>query len=744
MQISEELNFILLAAFNEASRRNHEYLTPEHILYATISTKAAQKLIVDLGGQVDRLKSNLEKYFSEHIKIIKNQEPVQSLAFQNVMSRAIWHTSSAQKKELSVGDVLVSIFDEQESFAAYYFQQEGISRYNLLTYISHSTEDHLAFQDDKPKTETKDQAKEEDDFLARFSIDLVKKAQEEKVDPLIGRDEVLERMIQVLARRNKNNPILVGNPGVGKTALAEGLALKVAQEKVPPFLKDSFIYSLDLGAILAGTKFRGDFEDRLKKIFQILDKKEKVIIHLDEIHNIVGAGATSGGSLDVSNLLKPILTAGQIKCIGSTTYEEYRKFFEKDRALARRFQKIEVPEPTEEETCKILFGLKSRYEDYHQVVYKEEALKRASFLSKKYLLDRYLPDKALDLIDEAGAQACLSRNNQDKVTTISSIEIEKVLSKIAKIPLETVSASEWQELKNLSALLPKRIFGQEEALKKVIEAIKRNRVGFGQEEKPVASLLLVGPTGVGKTELARQLALALGIKLHRFDMSEYQEKVTVSRFIGASPGYVGYEEGGLLVETIRKSPTSILLLDEIEKAHPDIFNTLLQVMDYATLTDSSGQKADFRNVILIMTSNAGAREMEKNPLGFEQISSANEGFTKAVEKLFSPEFRNRLDGVIPFKNLDQKIILKIVKKEIKNFKEQLKKKKVILKVTVASYQWLAEKSFSSKLGAREVFRLVEDKIKSFFVDEVLFGRLAQGGEAKVEVKDNDLKVYFLD
>jgi ATP-dependent Clp protease ATP-binding subunit ClpA len=560
---------------------------------------------------------------------------------------------------------------------------------------------------------------------------------------LIGRQDLLERTIQVLCRRMKNNPVHIGEPGVGKTAITEGLAQRIADGTVPAVLKDYTIYRLDMGAMLAGTRYRGDFEERMKQIIQTLEKKDKVILFIDEIHTVVGAGAVSGGSMDASNMLKPALAAGRLRCIGTTTYEEFKKYFARDRALSRRFQRIEIPEPSEEESEDILKGLQSKYEEYHNVHYTEEAIKQAVHLSAQYINDRYLPDKAIDVIDECGAYMRMkyeASDQQSEPVTITEYEIEKVVSKMAKIPERSVSVSEKDRLQNLEPDLKSVVFGQENAVSNVVEAVKRSRAGFRRADKPVASFLFVGPTGVGKTELARQLADTLGIEMVRFDMSEYQEKHTVSRLIGSPPGYVGYEEGGLLVESIRKTPHAVLLLDEVEKAHQDIFNVLLQMMDYATVTDNTGKKADFRNVIIIMTSNAGARDIGKPMIGFGERQVTSQAVQDAVERIFSPEFRNRLDKVVYFDNLPQRVIEDIVRKEIMAFNEQLSEKHVRLEMTQEAISWLARHGYSEEFGARNIARLVEEKIKSYFVDAVLFGELQHGGEAEAAVEDDDIVI----
>jgi ATP-dependent Clp protease ATP-binding subunit ClpA len=645
----------------------------------------------------------------------------------------------------------VSILDETKSFGAFYLKKAGITLYNLLEVISHggllsSDPDNRQRQEEAPET---DEGEEEEargaggrrrlrrSALEMFTRELTKAAREGELEPLIGREDILERTVQVLCRRLKNNPVLVGDPGVGKTAIAEGLAQRIAEENVPELLKGYEVFLLDMGSVVAGTRYRGDFEERLKQVIKELEKKERVILFIDEIHTIVGAGAVSGGSLDASNILKPAIASGRIRCLGSTTYDEFKKYFERDRALSRRFQKIEVTETTPEETFQILQGLRDRYEEYHQVKYTDEALQSAVDLSDQYINDRFLPDKAIDVIDEAGAYMRILAFRGGLTTSpepvLTQTDIEKVVSKIAKIPEKTVSASEVDRLMTLSEDLQSVLFGQDQAIEAVVQAVKNSRAGFREPNKPVANFLFVGPTGVGKTELARQLADNLGIAMHRFDMSEYQERHTVSRLIGSPPGYVGYDEGGLLTDAIRKTPHAVLLLDEVEKAHPDIFNVLLQIMDYATLTDNAGRKADFRNVILIMTSNAGARELGKASIGFGERVIGKDAIVDAVDRIFNPEFRNRLDSVVSFNRLDERVILQIVDKEIRFFEAQLVEKGINLEVSDACRHYLAEKGYSPEFGARNIARLVQQKIKDFFVDSVLFGELKKGGKAYVDL-----------
>ncbi len=746
MNINRELNNIISTAYQEAKEKKHEFLTPEHILYAALFSREGRQIFDDLGANTGQLEKNLKQYFMEHMKGDYNDDPAQSLGFKNIMERAFLHVVSAEKEEMDIGDVLVALIDEKDSFASFFMQQEGITRLDLLRYVSHGptgffTRQEAPEEEQEDDEEQEPSAKKSSRLLKAFTTDLTEKAANGEMDPLIGREDILKRTIQVLCRRLKNNPVHVGDPGVGKTAITEGLAQLIVDHKVPGPLEGYRIFSLDMGGLIAGTKYRGDFEERLKRVLQELQKLEKVILFIDEIHTVVGAGAVSGGSMDASNILKPVLSSGKLRCIGSTTYEEYKKYFERDRALSRRFQKIEVNEPTVEETYQILLGLKDSYEKHHELEFTDEALRAAVDLSAKYINDRYLPDKAIDVMDEAGAYVRLFPEAPgNKKKKLTEQDIEKVVAAIAKIPERSVSGTESIKLKDMESQLKSVVFGQDHAIELVVQAIKRSRAGFHKPDKPVANLLFVGPTGVGKTELARQLASIMGVPLHRFDMSEYQEKHTVSRLIGAPPGYVGYDEGGLLTDAIRKNPHSVLLLDEIEKAHEDVFNTLLQIMDYATLTDNNGKKADFRNVIIIMTSNAGAREIGKPLVGFGERNVTRDAISGAVENIFTPEFRNRLDGVVTFNNLDLEIMKMIVKKELGEFEAQLKEKKVNIKATEQCITWLAQKGFSPLFGAREVARLVQEKIKNFFVDEVLFGKLAGGGGAVVDVINDEIKI----
>lgn len=748
MKLDDITNRVLIAAYNEAKYNGHEYFTPEHILYASLFFNEGAAIIENCGASVEIIKNELVKFFSENIPVVENADPIESVGVNNVMQSTAYHCISSGKDVIRIGDIIVSLFNEKDSFASYILQKNGLKRIDVLKYISHgvslvpkaneasleSAESYVNADDEE------ESASDQSEFLKNFTIDLVEKAQKGKVDPLIGREDILERTIQVLSRRLKNNPIHVGDPGVGKTAITEGLARLIVDNKVPKSLKNSKIYYLDMGSMLAGTKYRGDFEERMKKVLNEIQSQENAIVYIDEIHTIVGAGSVSDGAMDASNIIKPFLTQGTLRFIGSTTYEEYKKYFEKDRALSRRFQKIDVTEPGVEDTYKILMGLKDRYEDYHKVKYTDGALRLAAELSAKYIQDRHLPDKAIDVIDETGAYVRLHCENDKKVITITEKDIELTVSSIAKIPKKSVSNNEINQLKNLDKKLKKEIFGQDKAIDTVVGAIKRSRAGFNEPEKPVASLFFVGPTGVGKTELCKQLSSILGIPLIRFDMSEYQEKHTVARLIGAPPGYVGYEEGGLLTDAIRKTPYCVLLLDEIEKAHPDIYNILLQIMDYATLTDNNGKKADFRNVILIMTSNAGAREVGRAMIGFDSRSVERSAILKEVERIFSPEFRNRLDEIAVFNHINEDMAQLIAKKAMKMFEDKLQTKNIKLTVTGKFYKWLAQKGLSSNYGAREILRIVQERIKTYFVDEVLFGQLSSGGTAVVDIVDDEIKI----
>jgi len=758
MKISLELQDIFNNAYQNAKARHHEYLTPEHILFALMSHEEQKRLLEESGGDLTILSELLEKYFEKDLESIIEGEPHQSIGFQSVLERAVFHTSGVGKKDLEPGDLIVAILDEAESYASFALKKAGVEKVILLRILSHGYDDEDSDLEDEeydesemdsfldgPELEAEPGNKPgspKKDFLSQFTTNLTDLAREGKLEFMIGRDELLERTIQVLCRRLKNNPIHVGEPGVGKTAITEGLAQWIVQEKVPNALKGFTVYSLDMGSLVAGTRYRGDFEERLKKVIKELTALPKVILFIDEIHTIVGAGAVSGGSMDASNLLKPALSSGQLRCIGSTTFEEYKKYFEKDRALSRRFQKIDITEPTPEEALGILKGLQPKYEEYHKVRYSEEALKAAVDLSHQFINDRHLPDKAIDLMDESGAwvRNFLYKGPEEDYAAVNLAEIEKVLSRVARIPERTVSRGEKELLADLNTRLKATIYGQDSAIEQAVNAIKRSRAGFRKPTKPVGSFLFVGPTGVGKTELANQLAQELGLSIHRFDMSEYQEKHTVSRLVGSPPGYVGFEDGGLLTDAIRKQPHSVLLLDEIEKAHVDIYNILLQIMDYATLTDNAGRKSDFRNVILIMTSNAGARDVGKSLIGFENRQVNESAISKALERTFTPEFRNRLDKVITFSSLPLEVVRLVVKKELKDFEKLLEAKKVTLETSNEALDWLATHGYSEEFGARNVARLVEDKVKAWFVDAVLFGALSDGGHARVELEGGEIVI----
>jgi ATP-dependent Clp protease ATP-binding subunit ClpA len=743
--ISKELEGTLNTALKEAKSRRHEYVCLEHLLYALLQDKDASGAIINCGGDIDRLRKGLEEFFQTHLETLpggSDHQPQQTLSFHRVLQRAVIHAQSAEKKEINGGNLLIAMFREPDSYAVYLLQEQGITRFDLVNYISHGISKIAAAEEWPPQSEEEQSEEEKPDRrvkpLEAFAVNLVAKAQHGNIDPLIGRDDEIERTIHVLCRRRKNNPIYVGDPGVGKTALAEGLALKIHHGEVPAVLKDAVIYALDMGALLAGTKFRGDFEARLKGVLAGLKKLPNSILFIDEIHTIVGAGATSGGSMDASNILKPALASGELKCIGSTTYHDYKSYFERDRALARRFQRIEVPEPSQDEAYKILEGLKPHYEKHHGVHYSTGAIRAAVQLSAKHINDRKLPDKAIDVIDEVGAAVKIQPPDKRK-KSIGAKDIERIVAKIAKIPPRSVSTSDKEQLQNLDRDLKLTVFGQDTAIDTLTSTIRLSRSGLGHPEKPIGCFLFSGPTGVGKTEVAKQLAQIMGIEFIRFDMSEYMEKHTVSRLIGAPPGYVGFDQGGLLTDAINRNPYAVLLLDEIEKAHPDLFNILLQVMDHAALTDNNGKKADFRNIILIMTTNAGAREMSGAPLGFGARSNAGKG-KEAIEKMFSPEFRNRLDAMIVFNSLSMEIIERVVDKFIIELDHQLNEKKVFLQLTVKARRWLAEKGYDPSFGARPMARLIQNEIKRVLADEILFGRLQSGG--KVEVDENEGKLAF--
>ena len=739
----------LIGASNEATNRQHEFVCLEHLLFALIQNDRGATIIRQCNGNVARLRANLEEYLKTKLERIPDAsfvEAQQTLAFQRVIQRAILHVKYSSKDQVTVGDLLAAIFTEPESHAAYFLGIEGITRLSVLEYISHGVS-RIEWQTEETELQEGELDATQDESrgtnpLAQFTTNLNERAKSGQIDPLIGREKEIERTVQILVRRTKNNPLLVGDQGVGKTAVAEGLALRVIEGRVPEKLLNLQIFALDLGALLAGTKYRGDFEARLKAVIKALEKIPHAVLFVDEIHTIIGAGATSGGTLDAANLLKPVLTSGKIRCMGSTTYEEYKNHFSKDRALARRFSKIEITEPSVPETIEILRGLKTRFEEHHGVNYSSAAIKAAAELSAKYIGDRFLPDKAIDIVDEAGASLALSAaaSGDQKRPRVLVSHIEKVVSQMAKIPPETVSSSEREKLLQLEEKLRQVVFGQNEAIFNLVRAIKRARAGLTPEAKPVGSFLFAGPTGVGKTEVARQLALTLGLELLRFDMSEYMEKHTVARLIGAPPGYVGFDQGGLLTDAIIRHPHSVLLLDEIEKAHPDLFNILLQVMDHATLTDTNGKKADFRKVIIIMTSNVGSEAIHGQAIGFSGgDASASRG---AIEKTFRPEFRNRLDAIIKFKPLTLDVVEQVVDKFILEIESQLAQKKVSIVLTALARKWLAENGYDVQYGARAMNRLMQTEVKDPLADELLFGRLKHGGTVTVDFKDGKITLIY--
>ncbi|WP_412501620.1 ATP-dependent Clp protease ATP-binding subunit ClpA [Shewanella chilikensis] len=742
--LNKDLEVTLNLAFQQARDARHEYMTVEHLLLALTDNPAARDALLACGANIDRLKEEVANFITQTTPIISDpddeRETQPTLGFQRVLQRAVFHVQSSGRNEVTGANVLVAIFSEQESQAVYLLRRYDITRLDVVNYISHgfAKNDEADAPGSQESLEDQSEATEERSMLAQFASNLNEMAKQGKIDPLIGRDNEIERSIQILCRRRKNNPLLVGEAGVGKTAIAEGLAYRIVNESVPEVISEATVYSLDLGALLAGTKYRGDFEKRFKSLLKELTADQNAILFIDEIHTIIGAGAASGGVMDASNLLKPLLSSGNLRCMGSTTFQEYQSIFEKDRALARRFQKVDIHEPSVAETTKILQGLKSRYEEHHGVRYTHAALASAASLSDKHINDRHLPDKAIDVIDEAGARMAMMPQSKRK-KTVGQSEIETIIAKIARIPEKTVTSSEKDLLKNLERNLKMVVFGQDKAIESLSAAIRLARSGLGNENKPVGSFLFAGPTGVGKTEVTNQLAACLGLKLIRFDMSEYMESHTVSRLIGAPPGYVGYDQGGLLTDAVIKTPHCVVLLDEIEKAHPDIYNLLLQVMDHGTLTDNNGRKADFRNVTLVMTTNAGVQETVRKSIGFKQQDHSQDAMSE-INKVFSPEFRNRLDSIIWFNHLDMTIIAKVVDKFLVELQAQLDQKGVTLEVSDEARTLLAEKGYDKTMGARPMARVVKDLLKRPLADEILFGKLESGGIAHVDVKDGELEI----
>ena len=755
--LSKELELALIKAIKEAKSHRHEYVTVEHMLYGLLHDDLARHIIDKCGGNNQNLKERLERFFETGMPVMKSEEgePAQTVAFNRVLQRAVSHVQSCGKKQVDTGDVLVSIFTEQDSHAVYFLGSEGVGRLEVVEYISHNLPEYLQSeplsQPPPGQHQQKKRPEKPADALEEFTVNFARRAAEGGIDPLIGRDQELYRMMQVLCRRKKNNPLLVGEPGVGKTAMAEGLALRIHEDAVarkepkpdpkklvPDLLQDAEIYMLDLGTLVAGTKYRGDFEKRLKEVVAAIEKKDKAILFIDEMHTIIGAGATSGGSMDASNLLKPALQNGTIRCIGSTTYEEYKNHIEKDRALSRRFQKIDIDEPSVDDTCRILRGLQSRYEEHHQVRYAKSAIDATAELAHRYINDRFLPDKAIDVLDEVGASFRLKGKTG---RTVGIRDVEEIVAKIARVPVTTKAGDDTQLLLHLGDQLKSFIFGQDEAIEALAKAVKRSRAGLGNPQAPTGSFLFAGPTGVGKTEVARQLAAALAVNFERFDMSEYMEKHAVARLIGAPPGYIGFDQGGLLTDAIRKHPYSVLLLDEIEKAHPDVFSILLQVMDHSTLTDNAGRRADFRNVILIMTTNAGAREMSERAIGFLGDSSGKE--QKAIKNLFSPEFRNRLDATISFAELSVDTVERVADKMVGELQQQLVDKKITIELSPAARSWLAREGYEPAFGARPLRRLIMKEIGDVLTEEILFGALSKGGRVKIGRKNNKTTFSYL-
>ena len=742
---SDDLENCLGMALSIASNNQHEFVTVEHLLLSIIDDDDIEKILKACNADVLELRKDLQNFVDTNIPTVPHSgkyEPRTTHGFRRVFQRAMLHVQSSGRKEVTCTNILIAIYGENDSHAVYFLHSQNIHRYDVVRFVSHGIEKSQTNDDDGKSEEQLPDSEDNEgrSALSQFTDNLNQRALNGGIDPLIGRSIELERTVQILCRRRKNNPLYVGDAGVGKTAMAEGLAKRIVENAIPEVLANSTIYALDMGSLLAGTKYRGDFEQRMKSVVNELQKKQDAILFIDEIHTVIGAGATSRGTVDASNILKPLLVSGELRCMGSTTYTEYRGVFEKDRALSRRFQKIDVMEPTVEETIKILRGLKSRFESHHSVRYTNPSLRSAAELSSRYITDRKLPDKAIDVIDEAGARARIQSSSKRK-NTIGVKQIEKIVSSIARIPPRSVSASDMRQLKNIERDLKLVVFGQDSAIDALASSIKLARSGLGDPERPICSFLFSGPTGVGKTEVTRQLALTMGIELVRFDMSEYMERHTVSRLIGAPPGYVGFDQGGLLTEAINKTPHSVLLLDEIEKAHPDVFNILLQVMDYGTLTDNNGRKSDFRNVIIVMTTNAGTAEMTRASMGFTEQDHSHDD-AEAIARLFTPEFRNRLDSTIRFNSLDEPTILLVVDKFLVELEEQLKMKNVEITIEPAARKWLCKEGFDSAMGARPMAKTIQEHIKRPLADELLFGKLSGGGKLVVDVKKGKLSLKF--
>ncbi|MBA3660723.1 MAG: ATP-dependent Clp protease ATP-binding subunit ClpA [Gammaproteobacteria bacterium] len=748
--LDKELEYTLNVAFKEARSKRHEFVTVEHLLLALLDNTSALEVLKACGANINRLRSNLVEFIDRTTPLIPlnihDRDTQPTLGFQRVIQRAVFQVQSSGKTEVTGSNILAAIFSEQESQSVYFIRQENISRLDVINFIAHGLARTKPSSTDRPFTQFNEEGDGGDEGsspLELYTANLNSRAKLGLIDPLIGREEEIERTIQVLCRRRKNNALLVGEAGVGKTAIAEGLARLIVEKKVPEVLEESVIYSLDLGSLLAGTKYRGDFEKRLKSVLHQLKEQKGAVLFIDEIHTIIGAGAASGGLMDVSNLIKPLLASGELTCIGSTTYKEYRSIFEKDHALDRRFQRINVSEPTIEQSIEILKGLRGRFEAHHKIKYTDEALDAAARLAARYINDRHLPDKAIDLVDEVGAyQYLLPEVDRKKI--IEVVDIEKMVAKIARIPERNVSASDREVLRNLTRDLKMMIYGQDESIETLGAAVKLARSGLRDPNKPIGSFMFVGPTGVGKTEVSKQLAKNLGVELLRFDMSEYMERHSVSRLIGAPPGYVGYDEGGMLTEAVNKAPHSVVLLDEIEKAHPDVYNLLLQIMDHGTLTDMNGRKTDFRHTILIMTSNAGAESVDKGNIGFTALDNNGAEVMAAVHRVFSPEFRNRLDAIIQFKSLDSKTILSVVNKFVAELEGQLEMRRVILEVDADARSWLAKNGYDKKMGARPMARLIQEQIKKPLAEELLFGKLSNGGHVKVTTKRGKLDFVIED